>query len=481
SSVVIDWNYHWFHEDGGVAACNNANGLDPNCVIEGANYAAAGVATSGDALTLHQYVLNNGTYQNASPRVYLLAPDGQNYDMIKLLGQEISYDVDGSTLVCGENGALYLSEMDATGGRSAANPGGAAYGAGYCDAQCPIGDWFNGTVNTGGLGSCCNEMDLWEANGRATALTPHPCSVNSIGGCTGSACGSTGYCDKNGCGFNPYALGQQGYYGPGLTVDTNKKITVTTSFHTSDGTATGTLTEITRQYIQDGVVIANAVAGSSSGFPGQNSLTDPYCSATDSFGQTLGGLKTMGQALGRGMVLVLSIWNDAGGYMTWLDSGNSGPCSATEGNPSLIIQQNPNTYVTFSNIRYGDIGSTWSVGKPPVSSSSSSVKTTTTTRTNLGSTTVSTTMSSKSTTVFTTTSKSTTTTKPAPPTTTSTKPAPPTTKSTTTTKSSATTTKPSQLTATHYGQCGGKGYTGPTVCASPWTCKVSNDYYSQCL
>jgi len=31
-----------------------------------------------------------------------------------------------------------------------------------------------------------------------------------------------------------------------------------------------------------------------------------------------------------------------------------------------------------------------------------------------------------------------------------------------------------------YGQCGGIGYTGPTVCASG-TCTYSNDYYSQCL
>jgi cellulase len=33
------------------------------------------------------------------------------------------------------NGALYLSEMDMSGGRNEYNPG-AAYGGGYCDAQC---------------------------------------------------------------------------------------------------------------------------------------------------------------------------------------------------------------------------------------------------------------------------------------------------------------------------------------------------------
>nr|AIO06746.1 endo-beta-1,4-xylanase 5 [Penicillium oxalicum] len=35
--------------------------------------------------------------------------------------------------------------------------------------------------------------------------------------------------------------------------------------------------------------------------------------------------------------------------------------------------------------------------------------------------------------------------------------------------------------AQHYGQCGGQGWTGPTVCASPYTCKAQNSYYSQCL
>ncbi|EGR52696.1 carbohydrate-binding module family 1 [Trichoderma reesei QM6a] len=36
-------------------------------------------------------------------------------------------------------------------------------------------------------------------------------------------------------------------------------------------------------------------------------------------------------------------------------------------------------------------------------------------------------------------------------------------------------------TQTHYGQCGGIGYSGPTVCASGTTCQVLNPYYSQCL
>lgn len=36
-------------------------------------------------------------------------------------------------------------------------------------------------------------------------------------------------------------------------------------------------------------------------------------------------------------------------------------------------------------------------------------------------------------------------------------------------------------TAARWGQCGGTGWTGATVCASPYTCTYLNAYYSQCL
>ncbi|CAE6458224.1 unnamed protein product [Rhizoctonia solani] len=43
------------------------------------------------------------------------------------------------------------------------------------------------------------------------------------------------------------------------------------------------------------------------------------------------------------------------------------------------------------------------------------------------------------------------------------------------------TTTPSGSGVAHYGQCGGKTYSGSTTCSSPYSCKVLNDYYSQCL
>lgn len=87
-----------------------------------------------------------------------------------------------------------------------------------------------------------------------------------------------------------------------------------------------------------------------------------------------------------------------------------------------------------------------------------------------GSTTSSTTSAKPSTTLSTSTSKTTST-----------------TVKTTSTTSTVKTTTSSAPTATatavagHWSQCGGIGFTGPTVCAAGYTCQKQNDYYSQCL
>lgn len=52
---------------------------------------------------------------------------------------------------------------------------------------------------------------------------------------------------------------------------------------------------------------------------------------------------------------------------------------------------------------------------------------------------------------------------------------------TTTSKGTTSTSGSGSGTAAHWAQCGGIGWTGPTSCASPYTCMVSNPYYSQCL
>ncbi|RFU77467.1 endoglucanase i [Trichoderma arundinaceum] len=400
TSVVLDWNYRWMHDknfnsctvSGGVntTLCPDQATCGANCFIEGVDYASSGVKTSGDSLTMNQYMpSSSGGYSSVSPRLYLLGADG-NYVAMQLNGQELSFDVDLSSLPCGENGALYLSEMAVNGGANQYNTAGANYGSGYCDAQCPVQTWKNGTLNTNHSGYCCNEMDILEANSRANAFTPHSCTATA--------------CDASGCGFNPYANGFHNYYGPGLTVDTSKVFTIITQFNTDNGSPSGNLVSITRKYRQNGVEIPSAQSGGD---------TISSCSA----GSAYGGLTTMGKALGRGMVLTFSIWNDNGQYMNWLDSGNNGPCSSTEGNPANIVANNPTTHVVFSNIRWGDIGSTTNStgGTPPPPS--------------------------------------------------------------TTLRTSTTSTKTSSpgCTQTHWGQCGGNGYTGCTICTSGTTCQYNND------
>jgi cellulase len=85
-----------------------------------------------------------------------------------------------------------------------------------------------------------------------------------------------------------------------------------------------------------------------------------YCDAKSAEGKRLGGLDAQGRALERGSVLIFSIWNSDGDFMNWMDSGDAGPCNATEGNPELILANQPDTHVNFSNVRWGDIDSTTS-------------------------------------------------------------------------------------------------------------------------
>ncbi|KAL3419268.1 glycosyl hydrolase family 7 protein [Phlyctema vagabunda] len=333
--------------------CPDAASCAKNCIVEGiSDYTTYGVSTKGSNLYMKQ-LRDDGS--SASPRVYLLAENEKKYEMLQLTGRELAFDVDVSKLPCGMNSALYLSEMEDTGGQSRLNPGGAYYGTGYCDAQCFTTPFINGVANIAGKGSCCNEMDIWEANARATQLAPHTCNQTSLYQCTGAECAFDGVCDKNGCGQNPYGLGNKAYYGPGLKVNTKRPFTVVTQFPAERGV----LKEIRRLYVQDGKIIQNSASNVTG--VSQNYINDDYCQKTGAARFTdLGALKGMGDALSRGMVLIFSIWWDEGGFMNWLDSGSAGPCNATEGAPSVIRQVQPDTAVTFSNIKWGEIGSTYS-------------------------------------------------------------------------------------------------------------------------
>ncbi|KAB5588948.1 Glycosyl hydrolase family 7 protein [Ceratobasidium theobromae] len=462
--IVLDANWRWLHTTSGYTNCYTGNTWDAtlcpdpvtcaaNCALDGADYVNTyGVVASGNSLTL-KFVTQTAN-KNIGTRVYLLADDS-TYQMFKVKNQEFAFDVDVSNLPCGLNGALYFTGMSADGGLSAysGNKAGAKYGTGYCDAQCPKDIKFiNGEANilnwtpstndvnsgTGQYGTCCSEMDVWEANSVSTAYTPHPCTVNAQTRCDGTEC--TSYCDQAGCDFNSYRMGDTSFYGKGLTVDTSQKITVVTQFITADGTATGALSEIRRIYVQNGKVIQNSKTNIS-GMSAYDSITEAFCTAqktafndTNTF-ESKGGFTNLGKALDNGMVLVLSIWDDHAANMLWLDSDYPvgadhskpgvarGTCATTSGVPADVESQSPNSSVTYSNIRFGDIGSTYGTSTAASSAASTS----------------------------------------------------------TTTSSAAASTSTSTGTAAHYAQCGGIGYTGPTACVSPYTCTYNNEYYSQCL
>lgn len=203
-------------------------------------------------------------------------------------------------------------------------------------------------------------MDIWEANSRANQIAPHPCNQTGPYLCEGDECQAAGVCDKNGCGWNPYRLNQPEYYGRGdnYTVDTTKPFTVVTQFPADEN---GKLKEIHRLYVQGEKVIKAEVV-KKEGVPEVAFTNDEYCNATGSTQfMALGAHEQMGDALTRGMVLVFSIWWDEGGNMSWLDGAKdgAGPCNATEGNPTTIRQIEAHPEVTFSNMKWGEIGSTY--------------------------------------------------------------------------------------------------------------------------
>jgi cellulose 1,4-beta-cellobiosidase len=403
--VVLDANWRWTHSVDGYANCYTGSSWDAtlcpdaatctkNCALEGVSEAQY-ATTYGVTATSGGVALKFKTGNNVGSRLYLME-DESTYKLFKLKNKEFSFDVDVSTLPCGLNGALYLVEMPADGGVSTTNPAGAKYGTGYCDGQCPhdvkfiqgeanIKDWDSEKAK-GHYGSCCAEMDLWEANKMATAYTAHPCALDGPLRCEGKDCGdgggwSTGQrymgkCDADGCDFNSYRMGDKGFYGAGaeFTVDTGRPFTVVTQFLTADGTDSGELSEIRRIYVQDGKVFNNSAANIA-GLTA-DSLTRSACTAqkkaftdVDDFDKK-GGLKQMGEAIARGMVLVLSLWDDAASQMLWLDSDSPaskpaaqpgvarGPCSTDSGKPADVRAKSPDATVKYMNVKYGDIGST---------------------------------------------------------------------------------------------------------------------------
>ena len=458
TSLTIDANWRWVHYPNGYVNCFDGawtcGDKCDECLLEGVD-SADWNAPYGVKVTGTSARLNYVTGSNYGSRLFLVNKD--KYYKFNLLDKQITFTADVSELPCGTNGAVYTVEMP-----EVPVGAGAPYGVGYGDAQCPRDlKYIFGKANVKKFGSCSPEMDLLESNKFATAMTPHPCNFNGTKSCvTPLECGEnefrySGPCDKDGADFNPYRSGDKTFYGPGpgFKVDTTKPFDVITQFITSGGA----LSRIQRFYRQGGPLIDGGFIDDASvekrklEFGEQNHI------------KKLGGMRSMGESLARGHVLVLSIWDDDTANMLWLDStypkgGTAkgdlrGPCPQNSGVPATVRKESPGSYVVYSNVRIDSLSSLPTVSptvRPTVSPTvSPSVRPTVRP-------TVSPTVSP---TVRPTVRPTVSPTCPPCP------PCPGT----------------SGGTLQKYSQCGGIGWTGKTDCVAGTSCTKINDYYSQCL
>jgi cellulose 1,4-beta-cellobiosidase len=367
TKVALDANWRWTHHKDDWSKncfpgatwdrsiCQNPEQCARDCLVEGVPKeqweSPYGISASSNSLTL-RYVTKGQYSTNIGSRVYLVDPSGQSYYALKVLGKRFSFTVDVSKLPCGLNGALYAISMPLNG---IPDKGGAAFGTGYCDAQCPKDiKWMQGRTawaNTNNTGICCSEYDFWEANSKATQAAPHACIPRQYTLCTSDkTCGEgsnrhAGICDKDGSDFNHYRNGDRDLYGG--SIDTSKPIRVSTEFHTD---SSGDLVKIVRYYEQGGKRLE--------GFVQTDSSIEEQKKKFGEVLHTQGGLKQMGVAMKDGMVLALSLWDDSSpAQMAWLDgtygSGAGkvrGPCPASGRDPNYLRNTYPSAQVVYSEL-----------------------------------------------------------------------------------------------------------------------------------
>nr|BAF57392.1 putative glycosyl hydrolase family7 [uncultured symbiotic protist of Neotermes koshunensis] len=260
-----------------------------------------GVTVSGGTVKQRLVSPNYQNYKVIGSRLYIVDADDKYYQLFTFIGKEFTYTVDMSEIPCGVNAALYTVEMPKAG----KTPGGVEYGYGYCDANSVDGD-------------SCAEFDIQEASSKAIVYTSHACSSQTSG------------CDTSGCGYNPYRDSNDHAFW-GTTINVNQPVTIVTQFIGSGSS----LTEVKRLYVQGGKVTEAA-----------KSLTADGC---------CNNIRNIGPSFARGHVVVFSLWDSNG--MSWMDGGNAGPC--TSYNIDNVEKSSPNLKVTWSNIKYGDIDSTY--------------------------------------------------------------------------------------------------------------------------
>jgi len=78
-------------------------------------------------------------------------------------------------------------------------------------------------------------------------------------------------------------------------------------------------------------------------------------------------MKSMAAGMAKGMVLVMSLWDDHYANMLWLDStyptdadpstpgAARGDCPTSSGSPADVEKNNANAQVKYSNIKFGKL------------------------------------------------------------------------------------------------------------------------------
>jgi len=276
--------------------CNTATIVGPISVNAGGGETY--IAQSGGTIVGGIHINGNALTVEHNRRVYLASTCANDFgpNIFKnfmLLDKTLSFNADLSQVGCGCNAALYLVSMPAYNRNNQPDP--TKCDDYYCDANNVCGEW-------------CPEMDIFEANNRALAVTPHRCDAPQ----------GKFYprCDGGGCGLNTYRLNQNAY-GPGgnFIINTQSTFRVSMSFSTSGGV----LNNITTVLSQNGKTYTFT-------------HDDARCGG--------GYLEALTDAFKQGMVVVISYWGELGSSMSWLDVP---PCN---------VNQNCNTAttVTFSDI-----------------------------------------------------------------------------------------------------------------------------------
>jgi len=261
------------------------------------------IAQSGGTKVGGIHINGNSLTVEHNKRVYLASQCANDFTPtifknLMLLDKTFSFTADLSQVGCGCNAALYLVAMPAYNAQN--QPDRTKCGDYYCDANNVCGLW-------------CPEMDVFEANNRALAVTPHRCDQPQGR--------YYPHCDGGGCGINTYRTNNQAF-GPGgnFIINTQSPFRVSMSFSTG---GTGNLNNIT-------TVLS------------QNGKTFKFMHDTARCGG--GYLESLTPVFKQGWVVAISYWGELGSGMSWLDVP---PCNANE-------NCNTATTVTFSDIAVTD-------------------------------------------------------------------------------------------------------------------------------